>query len=90
MFIGYTTSEIRILGIGASLLIFPILLSYAANHKIKYLEEKRKKIQEKLEYFNIKAQNTGKIGTAMIKYGFACLFLGAILFGFVLMVVTTV
>jgi uncharacterized membrane protein len=90
LFIGYTTSEIRILGIGASILIFPMILSYVARYKIKNLEEKGKEFQEKLEHFNIKAQKIGKVGNAMIKYGFTCLLLGAILLGFVLMVVTSV
>ncbi len=89
LLIGYTTSEIRILGIGASILIFPMVLSCAAKYKIKNLEEKVKEFQEKLEHFNVKAQKIGKVGNAMIKYGFTCLFLGAILLGFVLMVVTT-
>ena len=92
LFIGYTTSEIRILGIGASILIFPMILSYVAKYKIKNLEEKGKgkEFQEKLEHFNIKAQKIGKFGNAMIRYGFTCLFLGAILLGFILIVVTTV
>ena len=89
LLIGYTTSEIRILGIGASILIFPMVLSCAAKYKIKNLEEKVKEFQEKFEQFNLKAQKIGKVGNAMIKYGFTCLFLGAILLGFVLMVVTT-
>jgi len=90
LFIGYTTSEIRILGIGASILIFPMILSYVAKYKIKNLEEKGKEFQEKLEHFNIKAQKITKFGNAMIRYGFTCLFLGAILLGFILIVVTTV
>ena len=90
LFIGYTTSEIRILGIGASILIFPMILSYVAKYKIKNFEEKGKEFQEKLEHFNIKAQKIGKFGIAMIRYGFTCLFLGAILLGFILIVVTTV
>ena len=90
LFIGYATSEIRILGIGASILIFPMILNCAAKYKIKNLDEKVKKIQEKLEHFNIKAQKITKFGNAMIRYGFTCLFLGAILLGFILIVVTTV
>ena len=89
LFVGYTTSEIRILGIGAAILIFPMILSYAGKHKIKNLEEKGKELQEKLERFSVKAQKIDKVGNAMIKFGFTCLFLGAILLGFVLMVVTT-
>ena len=89
LFIGYTTSDIRILGIGASILIFPVVLSWAAKYKIMNLEKKIKEFQEKFKHFNIKAKKMGRVGNEIIKYGFTCLFLGAILLGFILIVVTT-
>ena len=90
LFVGFTTSEIRILGIGAAILVFPMILSYAAKHKIKNLEEKGKELQAKLERLTVEKLKIGKFGNSLIKFCFTCLFLGAILLGFVLMVVTTV
>lgn len=87
LFIGYATSEIRLLGIGASIFIFPVILSCAHKHKIKNFEEQE--YEDKPEHFIIRAQKIGKIGNAMINYGFTNLFSGAILLRFVLMVVTT-
>ena len=90
LFVGFTTSEIRVVGIGAAIFIFAMISNYAGKHKIKNLEEKGKELRKKLERFNVKAQKIGKVENAMIKFGFTCLFLGAILLGFVLMVVTSV
>lgn len=89
LFVGYTSSEIRLLGIGASILIFPLVLSYAYKHKINNLEEREKEFTENLQHHHIKAPKIGKIGNAMIMYGLTNLLSVAILLRFVLMVATT-
>jgi hypothetical protein len=89
LFVGFAASEIRFLGIGASILIFPMILSFAYKYKTKNLEENGKEFQEKPEQANIRSQKIGKVANAMINYGLTELFFGAILLRFVLMVVTT-
>ena len=87
--IGYAASEIRILGIGASILIFPLILSFANKYKTENLTENEKEFQEKTGQVTVKPHKIGQIANAMVDYGLTELFFGAILLRFVLMVATS-
>jgi hypothetical protein len=89
LFIGYAASEIRILGIGASILIFPLILSFVNKYKTENLTENEKEFPKKPGQVDIKPNKIGLIANAMINYGLTELFFGAILLRIVLMVATT-
>ena len=89
LFIGYAASEVRILGIGASILIFPLILSFTNKYKTEDLTENEKELQEKPGQVTARMHKIGRIANAMINYGLTELFFGAILLRIVLMMAAT-